>query len=62
MKPPVRSGRCWLLANALIKADEALYDSKRTGKDKYTFHRDADARPATTGPATEPADSRQTAG
>ncbi|AJG23733.1 hypothetical protein [Cupriavidus basilensis] len=26
------------LAKAFIKADEALYDSKRTGKDKYTFH------------------------
>ncbi|GAB7542074.1 hypothetical protein [Cupriavidus sp. 8B] len=29
------------LTKALIKADEALYDSKRTGKDKYTFHREA---------------------
>ncbi|EHP44752.1 diguanylate cyclase (GGDEF) domain-containing protein [Cupriavidus basilensis OR16] len=28
------------LPKALIKADEALYDSKRTGKDKYTFHQE----------------------
>ncbi|MDF3887072.1 GGDEF domain-containing protein [Cupriavidus basilensis] len=28
------------LTTALIKADEALYDSKRTGKDKYTFHQE----------------------
>ncbi|MGT2510707.1 hypothetical protein [Cupriavidus basilensis] len=28
------------LNKALIKADEALYDSKRTGKDKYTFHQE----------------------
>ncbi|WP_241754744.1 GGDEF domain-containing protein [Cupriavidus basilensis] len=28
------------LTKAFIKADEALYDSKRTGKDKYTFHQE----------------------
>jgi diguanylate cyclase (GGDEF)-like protein len=29
------------LNQALIKADEALYESKHTGKDRYTFHRQA---------------------
>lgn len=37
------------LTKALIKADEALYDSKRTGKDKYTFHREASAPGAKAG-------------
>lgn len=37
------------LTKALIKADEALYDSKRTGKDKYTFHREASAPGARVG-------------
>jgi len=26
------------LNQALIKADEALYESKHSGKDRYTFH------------------------
>jgi PleD family two-component response regulator len=26
------------LNQALIKADKALYESKHTGKDRYTFH------------------------
>ncbi|MNG04293.1 diguanylate cyclase [compost metagenome] len=26
------------LNQALIKADEALYESKNTGKDRFTFH------------------------
>ncbi|MGE8065018.1 GGDEF domain-containing protein [Pseudomonas sp. NPDC089569] len=28
------------LNQALVKADEALYESKHTGKDRYTFHRE----------------------